>query len=63
MTQPIAWQKSSFSMEEGECLELAAIHGSIKLRESDDPDEVVTTTPRKLAVFIAGLKSGEFDLR
>lgn len=31
------------------------------MRQSDNPTEVITTTPAKLAAFLAGAKAGEFD--
>ncbi|WP_406211023.1 DUF397 domain-containing protein [Kitasatospora sp. NBC_01560] len=58
------WQKSSFSGGDPEnaCLELAAGGGDLRhLRESDDPDVVVTTDAAKLRAFIVGVKAGEFD--
>ncbi|MET8915859.1 DUF397 domain-containing protein [Streptomyces sp. NPDC004610] len=56
------WQKSSFSTDaEGDCLELATRGDAILLRESEDPESIVTTTPVKLAAFLAGVKAGEFD--
>lgn len=56
------WQKSSFSGEAANCVYVsAADDGTVKLRESDDPDVIVTTTPEKLRAFILGVKAGEFD--
>ncbi|MEW2549868.1 DUF397 domain-containing protein [Streptomyces sp. NPDC047002] len=56
------WQKSSFSAEAASCIYLAtAPDGTVKLRESDDPTTIVTTTPAKLRAFILGVKAGEFD--
>jgi hypothetical protein len=56
------WQKSSYSGEAANCLYIAAPDdGTIKLRESDDPAVIVTTTPEKLKEFILGVKAGEFD--
>ncbi|MFC8074341.1 DUF397 domain-containing protein [Streptomyces sp. NPDC057307] len=56
------WRKSSFSAKANSCVYVsAADDGTIKLRESDDPDTVVTTTPEKLRAFILGVKAGEFD--
>ncbi|MFD9593872.1 DUF397 domain-containing protein [Kitasatospora sp. NPDC059973] len=60
----LSWQKSSFSGAEGadNCLELAPGTGDLRhLRESDDPDVVVTTDVAKLRAFILGVKAGEFD--
>ncbi|MGW1668811.1 DUF397 domain-containing protein [Streptomyces sp. NPDC002324] len=40
------WQKSSYSSEGNNCLELAATDdGTIHLRESDDPTVTLTAVP------------------
>ncbi|WP_327296251.1 DUF397 domain-containing protein [Streptomyces sp. NBC_01197] len=57
----IQWRKSSFSEQAGNCLELAIVDGEVLMRESDDPAVIIRTTPVKLAAFLAGAKSGEFD--
>ncbi|MFG3495294.1 DUF397 domain-containing protein [Streptomyces sp. NPDC047928] len=57
----IQWRKSSFSDAAGNCIELAARDGHILVRESDEPDVIVTTSPQKLRAFLAGAKAGEFD--
>ncbi|MFJ2575355.1 DUF397 domain-containing protein [Kitasatospora aureofaciens] len=59
-----SWQKSSYSSAEGgnTCLELAPGADDLRyLRESDDPDVIITTTTAKLRAFILGAKAGEFD--
>ncbi|MGC5343187.1 DUF397 domain-containing protein [Streptomyces sp. AM 4-1-1] len=63
MTDAIKWQKSSFSGPDDNqsCIELAPVGGVIKLRESDDPDVIVTTSAAKLRAFVLGVKAGEFD--
>ncbi|MEC4018236.1 DUF397 domain-containing protein [Streptomyces sp. H27-D2] len=63
MTNPINWHKSSFSGADNNqnCVELAGVNGEIKMRESDDPAQVVTTSREKLRAFILGVKAGEFD--
>lgn len=59
---PIDWQKSSFSQEGSNCLNVAApTPDAIKIRESDDPDVILTTTPTTLGVFIRAAKLGHFD--
>ncbi|MEV8414776.1 DUF397 domain-containing protein [Streptomyces niveus] len=55
------WQKSSFSGEGPQCVEIAENNGDILMRESDDPNTVTTTSRDKFAAFIAGVKAGEFD--
>ncbi|MFF4606156.1 DUF397 domain-containing protein [Streptomyces sp. NPDC001339] len=59
----LEWQKSSFSNggNPDNCIELAPTDGAILMRESDDPNVIVTTTPAKLRAFIQGVKAGEFD--
>lgn len=56
------WRKSSFSGEGNNCLNVAsAADGTIRLRESEAPDTVLTTTPARLGDFIRAAKAGEFD--
>jgi Domain of unknown function (DUF397) len=56
------WQKSSYSGNAGNCVYLAAADdGTIKIRESDAPDVILTTTPENLKALILGVKAGEFD--
>jgi hypothetical protein len=56
MTAPLIWQKSTYSQEHGECVELAAHGGAVLLRESDDPTVVLTTTAPALARFLQDIK-------
>ncbi|MBN3931066.1 DUF397 domain-containing protein [Streptomyces verrucosisporus] len=56
------WQKSTYSAEAANCVYVAASDdGTIKLRESDRPGSILTTTPESLRTFIRGIKAGEFD--
>lgn len=57
----ITWQKSSFSTDGNECVELARSGEAILMREGDTPGLIVTTTPEKLRAFLLGVKAGEFD--
>ncbi|MFJ5119265.1 DUF397 domain-containing protein [Kitasatospora sp. NPDC088548] len=62
--QQLNWQKPSYSNAEGgsTCLELSTGAGDARhLRESDDPDTVITTNTAKLRAFVLGAKAGEFD--
>ncbi|MEU1421423.1 DUF397 domain-containing protein [Kitasatospora sp. NPDC005751] len=56
------WQKSSASGNSNQCVEVRVTgNGLIEIRESDDPDSIVVTTPRKFALWLEGVKRGEFD--
>ncbi|MFD5465575.1 DUF397 domain-containing protein [Kitasatospora sp. NPDC127059] len=55
------WRKASASGESTDCVEVRARGGLVEIRESDRPDVVVRTTPRKWAAFVRGVKAGEFD--
>ncbi|MFI8461784.1 DUF397 domain-containing protein [Kitasatospora sp. NPDC085464] len=55
------WRKSSFSEAASNCVEVRAVNEVIELRESDDGDVIVRTSPAKFAAFIRGAKAGEFD--
>lgn len=56
------WQKSSVSGNSNQCIEVRiADNRMVEIRESDAPDAVVVTTPRKFALWLEGVKRGEFD--
>jgi hypothetical protein len=55
------WQKSSFSGNTNDCVEVRTADGMVEVRESDTGDVVVRTTPRKFALFLQGVRAGEFD--
>ncbi len=59
--EKLNWQKSSYSGDAADCVEIAADGGLIHIRESDDPDIAITTTKAKLAAWLQGAKAGEFD--
>ncbi|WP_369183887.1 DUF397 domain-containing protein [Streptomyces sp. Y1] len=56
-----AWQKSSYSGSNSDCVEVRTADGLIELRESDEGDVIVRTTRLNLADFLQGAKAGEFD--
>lgn len=52
------WQKSTHSQEASACVYVAITPaGTILLRESDDPEVILTTGPRQLGTLIAALRS------
>ncbi|MGW7658133.1 DUF397 domain-containing protein [Streptomyces asiaticus] len=55
------WRKSSYSANSSNCVNVAADGNGIALRESDDPDVILTTTPAALRAFIRAAKAGGFD--
>ncbi|MET7760632.1 DUF397 domain-containing protein [Streptomyces sp. NPDC005393] len=56
------WRKSSYSSEGNACLYVSAPdNATIRLRESDEPDTILTTTPRALGRLIRSAKAGQLD--
>lgn len=55
----VQWQKSSFSTQQANCLELGRHDGVIGLRESDTPKVVVTTNRSALRALLLSVKSGQ----
>jgi hypothetical protein len=54
----LTWQKSTHSAEAANCLYVAAAASeAIHLRESDEPDVIVTTSPDSLRELIRTLKA------
>lgn len=58
----LKWRKSSFSTDVHQnCVELAAAPDGIRMRESDEPDAVIHTSPAALRAFIRAAKAGQLD--
>jgi hypothetical protein len=57
------WQKAAPDDWEGPYIDVAIDEeaGIVRLRESRNPDVVVTTTLAKWDAFVLGVKAGEFD--
>ncbi|MGH3309598.1 MAG: DUF397 domain-containing protein [Streptomyces sp.] len=56
------WQRSSFCGGGGNnCVEVAQAAPVVRLRESENPRTVITTTPDRLAALIGAVKDGAFD--
>ncbi|MFE4512933.1 DUF397 domain-containing protein [Kitasatospora sp. NPDC056783] len=56
-----AWQKSSYSAANSECVEVRAAGGVIEFRESDEGDVIVRTTAPTFTALLQGAKAGDFD--
>ncbi|MFI1680915.1 DUF397 domain-containing protein [Streptomyces sp. NPDC020607] len=53
----LTWQKSTYSQEASSCVNIvAAPDGTTHLRESDDPEVVLTTSPSQLSALIRAVK-------
>ncbi|MFF7591881.1 DUF397 domain-containing protein [Kitasatospora purpeofusca] len=59
--EQLDWQKSTFSGEDADCVEIASDDKLVHIRESDEPAVIITTTKTKLAAWIRSTKAGEFD--
>ncbi|GAA1102043.1 DUF397 domain-containing protein [Streptomyces javensis] len=59
----IQWRKASYSdQNESNCVELAQRDATaILLRESDEPQTVITTTPAALRALTRAVRAGRFD--
>ncbi|MEU9320678.1 DUF397 domain-containing protein [Streptomyces sp. NPDC048295] len=54
------WQKSSYSNEGANCVNVAAApDGTLRLRESDDPDVILVATRVGLSALVASIKENE----
>lgn len=55
------WIKSSYSSGEGQCVEVAAMPGTIAARDSKSPEgPALVVTPDGWTGFIRGVAAGEF---
>ncbi|MFM9626739.1 MULTISPECIES: DUF397 domain-containing protein [Streptomyces] len=53
----LTWQKSTYSAEAANCVYVAASPaGTVHLRESDEPDVILTTRATGLQALICGVK-------
>jgi hypothetical protein len=59
----LTWRKSSFSGSDGnkECVELAAAPNAVHLRESDEPETVLTIPTARLSDLLSSVKVGQLD--
>ncbi|MBW8092591.1 DUF397 domain-containing protein [Streptomyces hygroscopicus] len=59
----IQWRKASYSdQNESNCVELAQRDATaILLRESDEPQTVIATTPAALRALVRAVRAGRLD--
>jgi hypothetical protein len=55
------WHKSSFSNSVG-CVETRFVEGHVEMRNSKDPETVLTFTPHEWDCFLQGALNKEFNL-
>ncbi|MEU7045275.1 DUF397 domain-containing protein [Streptomyces varsoviensis] len=53
----LRWQKSTFSTDQANCLELAASPAGVHLRESDAPEAIVTAKRSALRAFLRAVRA------
>ncbi|MFJ2874212.1 DUF397 domain-containing protein [Streptomyces sp. NPDC087298] len=57
---PLVWQKSSFSGEAANCVNVAAApDGTLRLRESDAPGVILVATRAGLSALVASIKENK----
>ncbi|MEU4682041.1 DUF397 domain-containing protein [Streptomyces xinghaiensis] len=59
----VEWTKSSYSTSgDNECVEVAGSpRGLVRLRESDQPETVLSVAPGIWSAFTRAVKAGEYD--
>ncbi|MCX4754344.1 DUF397 domain-containing protein [Kitasatospora purpeofusca] len=56
-----SWQKSSYSGANNDCIEIRNTDGLVALRESDESDSILATTPAAFANLLGIIKAGGLD--
>lgn len=59
---PAVWQKSTYSSNQGQCVEVAQWPGICAVRDSKTPGgAVLSVTATQWAAFTVGVQAGEFS--
>lgn len=60
----VRWQKSTYSSEGNNCVELGSSehHDSLLVRESVEPGVVLTTTRARVGHLLSAVRTGKLDL-
>lgn len=62
--QVLVWTKSSFSLANGNCVEVAGLSTKlVRVRDSKNPGPVLEVSAQRWSVFIRDVQNGEFDHR
>lgn len=55
------WRKSTRSSAQGQCVEVAALHGATAVRDSKHPTgPALIVTPGEWDAFVGGVQDGQF---
>ncbi|MFD5752902.1 DUF397 domain-containing protein [Streptomyces sp. NPDC127033] len=58
------WQKSSYSSEGANCVNVAAApDGTLRIRESDDPEVLLSLAPGQLSALLIAIKGGRLRVQ
>ncbi|WP_328912663.1 MULTISPECIES: DUF397 domain-containing protein [unclassified Streptomyces] len=57
-----SWFKSSYSNDQGACVEVAFVSGAVAMRDSKDPDgPALLFAPQEFSAFVRSVGDGEFN--
>lgn len=58
----ITWRKSSYSGQNGDCVEVGEYRDAVLVRNSNSPDRgTLVLSPASMAAFVAACARGELD--
>ncbi len=59
---PLFWTKSSYTLANMACVEVAAVESGVLIGDSKDPDgQALSFRPEEIADFLRAAKDGELD--
>jgi hypothetical protein len=58
----MTWRKSTFSGDQGDCVEVADLTDGAAVRNSNHPDSgILALSDGAMAAFVSACRAGEFD--